>query len=168
MVKRSVCDEGLGLQVKAQHVGGAALAPQTELGDLGRVINEAVPGRHGGSRSVEHAQGWQNTCHIPFKQNSVAGESIVTGEHMCHTSVLTSGKQEWCGGGLSVLRMILIDTRKQNRDRWRKTVSSIHVNVMTRRLPGISHYICQISHLQRKYNWLVFLILSVIMSKLAS
>lgn len=44
---------------------------------------------------VEHVQGWQNACHIPFRRKSVAGDSIVTCEHMYYTSVLTSGK-EWC------------------------------------------------------------------------
>lgn len=47
-------------------------------------------------------EGWQNTCHIPFRQESVAGDSTVTRGHVSYTSALTSGKQELmllAGGG---------------------------------------------------------------------
>lgn len=106
MAKRSVCDEWLGLQLKAQHVGTqpwlSASVTQTEQGDLGRVLNEPIPGRHRGSRSMVHEQGWQNICHIPFRRNSVAGDSTVTCEHMYYTSICINVWQ----AGLMLLSVI--------------------------------------------------------------
>lgn len=118
----------------------SALATQTEQGDRGRVSNEPIPGRHRSRKTVEHVEGWQNTCHIPFWRKSVAGDSTLTCEHACYTSVLTSGKQEWCCWLLLHVKililaidfpagphkthaawwgsqMILIDRNRQNRDR---------------------------------------------------
>lgn len=74
-----VCKRKLNMRGPALALG---LETQTEEADLGRGISQLIPGRHRGRKSVAHVQGWLNTCHIPFRRKSVAGDSTVTREHM--------------------------------------------------------------------------------------